>query len=63
MRGPCGPRETLSGAYSVIIPEWTVYYNSPLACISFWLHYLVFGVCADAADYKLVSFYVTADEG
>ncbi len=59
MRGPCGPQKTLSGAYSAVIgiPEQTVY------PISFWLHYLVFGVRADPADYKLVSFFVTVDEG
>ena len=66
MRGPCEPRKTLSGVCSVVIgiPERTVYlivHNTE--ALPLWIHDFVFGVRADPADYKLVTFFVKADEG
>ena len=56
-RGPCGPRKTLSGAYSAIMLQRSLGLHIYLTTL------LSFGVRADPADYKLVSFFVTADEG
>ncbi len=58
-----GDQWVLMGINNILPVSITFYYNGPLVCISFWLHHLLFGVRVNAADYKLVSFFVTADKG
>ena len=41
----------------LLLESQNAYYSGPLVCLPFLLHYFVFGVRADPADYKLVSFF------
>ena len=66
MRGPCRPQRDSPGAYVVInywdLPENKTSQSDLLLFISFKQHCFVFGVRADLAACKLVSFFVTVDE-
>ncbi len=71
MRGPCGPRKTLPGGPEDVFgtPEPMVHLivqtsnSGPILCIPFKLQCFVFGVRADPAATKLVSFFVNVYEG